>query len=245
MVVDGYRQQHGTCPQGERGRTGRQHGPFAEELDLDTGSPDVTVTRQADRPVLAQHCHGLGAGAGTQADDLHSQGVPQASVPLEQFRWLQRLDHAADGHVVAKGQPVGRPLPTTQVGHCHDHAVARSTGLGNQVVALLGEPRDDLVRRHGRQPEAVEVVVGVGGEHSVDAAPHLGTAEVSRPGPAEGLLHDPSPVPVRVTDDPSHCPGGHGARPGRHDPGQPRGEAEGCDDPRSPLHGPHGGPAPR
>ena len=244
MVVDGDRQQHGACPQGEGGRTGGQRGPFSEELDLDAGSPDVAVTGKADGTVLPQHRHGLGTGAGTQADDLHSQGVPQASVPLEQFGRLERLDHTADGHVVAQRQPVRRPLPATQVGHGHDHAVARLTGLGDQLVALLGEPVDHLVRRHGRQPEAVEVVVGVGGEDGVHTAPHLCATQVRRPGPAEGLLHDPPPVAVHVADDPPHGPGGHGARAGGHDPGQPRCEAEGGDYPRR-LHGLHRVPTPR
>ena len=78
----------------------------------------------------------------------------------------------------------------------------------------------------------MEVVVGVRGEHCVDAAPHLGGVQVDRAGPAKGPLHDPPTVAVHVPDEPSDGPRHQGTGAGWHDLRQPGGQAVGVDDPR-------------
>ena len=125
------------------------------EFALHARATDMPVAGQAHRPVLAEHGHGLGAGARAEAHHLHPEGRPEAPVPVEELRRLERLDHAPHGNVVVQGQPVGSPLPAAEVRHGHDDAVALLETLGDAFVALLAESGLDLLEGHRRQSEAL------------------------------------------------------------------------------------------
>src|SRR4051794_8771750 len=86
-------QQRGPGTQSERRGAGREPGAFAEELHVDTVAREVAVAQEAHDSVVAQRAEHARGDVVTEGDDLEPERVALLGEPVEQLRWIDRLDH--------------------------------------------------------------------------------------------------------------------------------------------------------
>jgi hypothetical protein len=92
------------------------------------------------------------------------------------------------------------------VGQGEDHPTTGLLGLDDVVEALLGETGVDFVRVHGREPQALEPVVGVRGEDVVDGPSKVGARQPCATHPSDVSFDEASAIRAEAADDTAEPP---------------------------------------